>query len=112
MRCKTEIYVGLVEDAVYVPLQAVFREGPAAFVYVPQGTGFAQRRVELGESSGLHVQITRGVTEGEPVLLREPQTREIVARLDDEPSEGQAALGRPGRGWARNGRRRPTGGSG
>jgi len=98
MRCKAEIYVGLVEDVIYVPLQAVFREGAGAYVYVPDSGGYAQRRVSLGKASGLHVEITTGLDSGETVLLREPEVREIVARLEDEaPPEGQAALGRPQR---------------
>jgi len=96
MRCKAEIYVGLVEDAFYVPLQAVFREGASAYVYVPDGDGYAQRRVALGKASGLHVEIKTGLDSGDVVLLREPEVREIVARLEDEPTlDGQAALGRP-----------------
>jgi HlyD family secretion protein len=97
MRCKAEIYVGRVDDAIHVPLQAVFREGPTAYVYVPRGSGFAQHRVELGRASGLHVEVTDGLDEGEVVLLREPRTREIVARLADKrPMQGQTALGSPG----------------
>ncbi|MHC4769996.1 MAG: efflux RND transporter periplasmic adaptor subunit, partial [Planctomycetota bacterium] len=86
MRCKSEIYVGRVDDVIHVPIQAVFREGPAAYVYVPQGAGFVQRQVRIGEASGLHAEITDGLEEGDVVLLRE------LARLsDDAPAEGQAA---------------------
>jgi len=99
MRCKAEIYVGEVEDALYVPLQAVFREGSDAYVYVPDGRGFSQRRVDLGRASGLHVEITDGLSDGEIVLLREPKVNEIIARLpkDERRNEGQPALGRPGK---------------
>jgi len=98
MRCKAQIYVGVVEDAIYVPLQAVFREGTGAYVYVPDSGGYAQRRVALGKASGLHVEITTGLDAGERVLLREPEVREIVARLEDEPPlQGQAVLGHPQR---------------
>jgi HlyD family secretion protein len=105
MRCKAEVYVGVVADAIYVPLQAVFRAGSDAYVYVPDRGGYAQRRVALGKASGLHVEITNGLDSGETVLLREPEVREIAARLEDQPPlEGQAALGRP------KGQRRPRGG--
>ncbi len=98
MRCKAEIYVGVVEDAIYVPLQAVFREGTDAYVYVPDGSGFSQQRVDLGRASGLHVEITDGLGDGEIVLLREPKVNEIVARLTDDErrGEGQASPGRRG----------------
>ena len=92
MRCKSDIYVGRVDDAIHIPIQAVFREGPAAYVYVPRGAGFAQQQVHLGEASGLHAEITDGLEEGDIVLLREPKPREIIARLsDDAPAEGRAA---------------------
>jgi multidrug resistance efflux pump len=95
MRCKSEIYVGRVDDVLHVPLQAIFREGPAAYVYVPQGSGFAQHQVEIGKASGLHAEITTGLDEGDVVLLREPRPREIVARLADEaPAEAHARQGK------------------
>ena len=88
MRCKAEIYVGQVDDALFVPLQAVFRDGSDALVYVPQRGGFAQRRIALGQSSEMHMEVTEGLAEGDVVLLREPKPQEIVARLEKkEPSE-------------------------
>jgi multidrug resistance efflux pump len=137
MRCKSEIYVGRVDDVIHVPLQAVFREGPAAYVYVPQGSGFAQHEVQIGKASGLHAEITDGLEEGDLVLLREPKPREIVARLADEalpkiraakgeapegqpppeqsrggrPQQGQAALGAD-KGWSKSGKGRPPRGAG
>ncbi len=112
MRCKAEIYVGVVEDAIYVPLQAVYREGTDAFVYVPDSAGYSQRRIALGKASGLYVEITDGLDQGDIVLLREPKAREIVARLEDgPPAEGQTALGRPEPDPGEMRRRRPRNGS-
>ena len=52
--------------------------------------------MSVGEASGLHVEITQGLDEGETVLVREPKTHEIVARLKDgAPVDGQASLARP-----------------
>ena len=96
MRCKAEVYVGRVEDALFVPLQAVFHEGPTAYVYVPQGSGFAQRKVTVGEASELHMEVSSGLVEGDVVLLREPHPAEIVARLDK--AEGPEGWQRPGNG--------------
>jgi len=104
MRCKSEIYVGRVDDAIHVPIQAVFREGPAAYVYVPQGGGFAQHQVHIGEGSGLHLEITNGLEEGDIVLLREPRTREIVARLSDDAMPGPATRSQPPRDQMQRGR--------
>jgi HlyD family secretion protein len=109
MRCKAEVYVGQVEDTVHVPLQAVFREGPEAIVYVPDGSRYTKRRVRLGQASSLHVEITEGLDEGDVVLLRQPKPHEVIARGGEDrpprperharperPADRQAALGRPG----------------
>ncbi|MCH8164555.1 MAG: HlyD family efflux transporter periplasmic adaptor subunit [Planctomycetes bacterium] len=114
MRCKAEIYVGRVEDTLFVPLQAVFHEGPTAYVYVPQGSGFAQRKVTVGESSELHVAVSSGLAEGDVVLLREPHPAEIVARLDKaEGPEGWQRAGNgegpPNRASAEQDKPRPEG---
>lgn len=82
MRCKAQINVGEVNDALCVPIQAVFRNGPVPFVYVPQGAGYEQKQVSLGRISELDVEITSGLTEGEIVLLRVPDPSEIVSKLD------------------------------
>jgi HlyD family secretion protein len=82
MRCKATIYVGRVDNALHVPIQAVFRSGPVAYVYVPQGSGFAQRKVEVGRSSELLIEVKDGLLEGERVLLRQPQASEVLARIE------------------------------
>ena len=72
MRCRSEIQLGTVNEAITVPIQSIFRSGRTAFVYVPEGTGWAQRAVQLGRSSELQVEILDGVSVGDRVLLREP----------------------------------------
>ena len=102
MRCKAEIFVGRAEDTLFVPVQAVFREGPLAYVYVPASAGYAQRRVALGQSSETYVEIVDGLEEGEVVLLREPRPQEIIALTKDEPASArQAARELPSGAWAR-----------
>jgi HlyD family secretion protein len=89
MRCKANLSVGRVEDALHVPIQAVFRNGPLSYVYVPQGGGFAQKKVITGRSSELYIEITEGLEEGDTVLLRQPAPEEIVSRLPvpNKPAE-------------------------
>ena len=109
MRCKAEILLGRVEDAINVPVQAIFRQGPVAFVYVQEGTGFAQRQVELGRASELLIEVKKGVEPGEKVLLREPKAFEITSKLDASVFEmanisapGSSGGGRPPMGRAMN----------
>ena len=82
MRCKAEILLGRVEDTINVPVQAIFRQGPVAFVYVVASGGFEQKQVELGRSSELQIEVTKGVSAGDQVLLREPKAFEVVSKLD------------------------------
>jgi len=87
MRCTAEIYVGRVSDALHIPIQAVFRNGPLNYVYVPQGGGYAQKQVTVGRSSELYIEVKEGLSEGDIVLLREPATEEIVYRLPTPKQE-------------------------
>jgi hypothetical protein len=111
MRCKAEILLDQVKDAMSVPLQAIFRQGPIAYVYIADGGGYSQRMIKLGRTSELRAEVLDGLKEGERVLLREPMATEIASKLDfdalqkalpSEPDPRQAmrrgAGGRPGRG--------------
>ncbi|MHC5022722.1 MAG: efflux RND transporter periplasmic adaptor subunit [Planctomycetota bacterium] len=102
MRCKANIAVGRVEGAMHVPIQAIFRDGPSAYVYVQVSGGWAQRAVGLGRASDLYVELTDGVQTGQYVLLREPDAAEIVERLDDTAGSGpRVARGPGGEGFRR-----------
>jgi HlyD family secretion protein len=107
MRCRSEIQLGKVVDAISVPIQSVFRTGPVAYVYVPEDDGWSQRQVQLGRSSELAIEVVGGVEIGETVLLREPDPMEIVSRISEEELEGAGRSYRPGGGGGR-----PTGSGG
>ncbi len=79
MRCEAEIVLGSVEDALAVPVQAVFRDGPKAFVYSPKGRKYEKKPVELTRRrSTSYVEIASGVSSGDRVLLREPSPGEVL----------------------------------
>ena len=84
MRCKASILLGRATDVLSIPVQAVFRQGIASFVYVPDSEGFSQRQVTLGRSSEMDVEVMTGLEEGDQVLLREPTAEEVVSRLPSE----------------------------
>lgn len=91
MRCRAEILLDRVDDAIGVPIQAIFRQGPVAYVHVSDGGGYAQRLVKLGRSSELRVEVIEGVKEGDRVLLREPSADELTAKLDFETLQAELA---------------------
>ena len=78
MRCTGEILTGRVEDALAVPVQAVYTQGKKRFVYVPGADGRVEPRdVKIGRAAESLVEITEGLAEGDRVLLRKPKTGEI-----------------------------------
>ncbi len=84
MRCKASILLGSANDVLSVPVQSVFRSGAVTFVYIPDGAGFSQKQVVIGRSSEMETEVLSGLDEGDRVLLREPATDEVVARLPTE----------------------------
>lgn len=84
MRCEAEIILGTVEDALSVPVQAVFSDGGVRFVYVAQGQRFAKKPVQLGRRSDLFAEITAGLEESDRVLIRQPSPGEVIAGDWDE----------------------------
>lgn len=81
MRCEARLLLDKVQDAVHIPVQAVFADGPVRFVYVPSSGGKVQRRpVALGRQSDTRAEILAGLDLGATVLTREPAAAEIVTR--------------------------------
>ena len=80
MRAEAELTLGRVENALAVPVQAVFSDGPVRFVYVPRGSRYERVPVRVGRVSDTLAEITAGLTEGQAVLLREPSPGEVLDR--------------------------------
>lgn len=110
MRCESEIMLGRVEDALTIPIQAVFNEGMMRYVHISDGSGrYTRRPVQLGQRSDRFAAINAGLAAGERVLLRKPDAGEVVNKPWDTQElaavgleideRGQIAMiGRPGAG--------------
>ena len=74
MLCRVAIQTGVSSGGsakVVVPLEAVYREGRDAYVFVERvGLEFERRRVGLGRIDDQRVEITRGLQEGERIATR------------------------------------------
>lgn len=90
MRARAEIRIDTVENALHVPIQAVFREGGQALVYTPVRGGYEARPVRIGRSSELYAEIVDGLEAGELVLLRRPSSSEIVREFEVDPEIAEA----------------------
>ncbi|MEE9212966.1 MAG: efflux RND transporter periplasmic adaptor subunit [Phycisphaeraceae bacterium] len=79
MRCRGEILVGRVENAVAVPVQSVFTEGDNRFCYLRAGRNRVRKcSVKIGRASDTFVEIHEGLSDGDRVLLRNPRPGEVV----------------------------------
>ncbi|MEX2213830.1 MAG: hypothetical protein WD768_06870 [Phycisphaeraceae bacterium] len=109
MRCNGTIIIDKVENALAVPVHAVFSKGRDRFCYVRRGDGLVDMRpVRIGKSNETDVEIRDGLKAGEFVLLRDPKPGEVYVpptkeEKDSEPKEatrpGQPAPpeGKPGK---------------
>jgi HlyD family secretion protein len=82
MSAKVEILVNTVADCVYVPVQAVSPDNGKQFCYIAQGLKPERREVQIGEFNDEFIQVKKGITEGERVLLRPPDRVE-----SDQPAK-------------------------
>lgn len=73
MSAEVDILVDRLEDAIYVPLQAVSYYNDQRVVYVPRAGRTERREVQVGAFSESFIQITSGLSAGEQVLLLAPQ---------------------------------------
>src|SRR5690606_17659592 len=61
---------------------------PMQYVFVPDGPKFVKRPVKVGRRSEQMAEISSGLSEGEIVLLRQPDAGEILGR---EPKDEELA---------------------
>jgi HlyD family secretion protein len=80
MRCEATITLGRVEDAVSLPVQAVFTDEAVKFAYVPRGGKFARVPVKIGQRSDAMAEVVAGLKGGERVLIREPSPAEVLGQ--------------------------------
>lgn len=126
-RSEATIVLGRVQDAIAVPLQAVFTEEQVPFVWTPAGSRYERTPVRVARRSDTLAEIAVGLSEGMQVLLREPtagekagspwvedQLKQVGFKIGDsgKPERIGGAAGPGGPGGRPDGppRRRPGGG--
>jgi multidrug efflux pump subunit AcrA (membrane-fusion protein) len=80
MTAEAEILVKKLDNAVYVPLQAVTPVEDGHVCYVQTLAGAQARNVKVGEFNNTFIEIVSGLDAGETVLLRAP----TEPKTDDE----------------------------
>jgi len=89
MSCRADITIAELEDALYVPVQAVTARGEQKVCYVQTPSGPQVRAVQVGLFDDKFVEIRSGLREGEPVLLNPPLTPPSEEHV---PPPAQAAV--------------------
>jgi multidrug efflux pump subunit AcrA (membrane-fusion protein) len=78
MSAEVNILVSRQSKVLQVPVDSILRDRREIFCYVKSGKGLKERKVNIGESNDVFVEIKDGLEEGEQVLLA---PRAIVRRL-------------------------------
>ncbi|HEX5053385.1 MAG TPA: efflux RND transporter periplasmic adaptor subunit [Planctomycetota bacterium] len=92
MNATVEIAVGRVDAVLSLPLTAVKRRGDTYYVFAAEPGGPLARRVELGVSNLTHVEIARGLGDGDEVWLVPPPGSVLPAESPREPGAAEPAL--------------------
>jgi HlyD family secretion protein len=71
--CDAEIVVDTIPQALYLPVQAVFRDGDKFFVYPAHFLPGKRQEVKIGRASVQYVEILEGIKPGDKVLLNPPE---------------------------------------
>ena len=72
MNVKVEVINEVIEQAVNIPVEAVFEEDGQYFVYLVQGDGSKKQAVTLGKANDRYVHIAEGLKTGDQVYLYSP----------------------------------------
>ena len=74
MSAEVEIIIESIPDALAVPLNALVRRGEGYAVYRFADGGFEEVPIELGPQNATAVVVTAGLTAGDIVALKNPNT--------------------------------------
>src|SRR6266511_2862364 len=94
MTANITIPVASSENALAVPLAAVFTEQGERFVFVKNGDGFERRPVQIGVYDYDYAEVLGGLNAGEVVALEQPPG-ETFTKLAQKPAGGSALLSVP-----------------
>lgn len=83
MRCEARLTLDEVKQAITVPVQGVFSDGPVQYVYTPRGAKFERTPVRIGRRSDTLAEVVGGLKAGDVVLIREPAPGEVLAQAWD-----------------------------
>jgi HlyD family secretion protein len=92
MSAKVEILVDHLDDVVYVPVQSIVAANGKQYCFVTGNFNKPERReVQIGEFNDEFIEVSKGLKEGERVLLNPPEIPDNESTpTDTKPSEPEA----------------------
>ena len=90
MTCECRIITGRIQNALFVPLQAVFQKEGKTVVYVLGSRSPRMKEVKVGAKSSNYIVIEEGLKEGDRVCLRDP-----TIPLEEIGTEGESVAPTP-----------------
>ncbi len=92
---RVEILVDVLEDALHVPIHAVFAEGDEFFCFLAdggEGDGARKQLVSIGKNNAHFVEILDGLSAGDAVLMYDPRDGDgVIDGSGRESSPGEDA---------------------
>lgn len=78
-----------IEDAIYIPLEALHNEGDKYFVYKKTAGGYEKTMIEVGESNANFIVVTKGLLVKEKVALANPI---VIDENDKDKAKNEAKI--------------------
>jgi len=85
MRCEARLTMGRINNAIAIPVQGVFTDGPVRFVYAQKSGRYEKVPIKLGKRSDTFAEILAGADTGRTILLRDPTPSEVLSGGWDKP---------------------------
>jgi HlyD family secretion protein len=95
MTAEVEIQTGKRSDVLTVPSSAVAREDGHEVCYVASDETLERRPVEIGRATQDQLEVTRGLSEGEQVVLNPSSVDGLAAAAEDPSSEADSDRATP-----------------
>lgn len=89
MGAKVEIMVQTLPDVIHVPIQAVIAEENKHYCLVVNRSRQEKREVEVGEFNDEFIEIKKGISAGEKIILRAPEATEKKAAGESKAPQGK-----------------------
>ncbi len=94
MTVRAEVLTDHLDDALFIPLEAVFHDEDSTFCWVSGFRGYTKTEVEVGIANDTHVVIESGIDPGDVVALVDPEKFD-AGELPSPGMPGEAMAAEP-----------------